>query len=409
MEKKCRFCNENLDITFADLGSSPLSNSFLKKSDLIEKEQIFPLHVYVCTNCFLVQLEKFKNPDKIFRDYAYFSSYSETWINHASEYVDKVVDKFELDKNNFVIEIASNDGYLLQNFKNKDIPCLGIEPALNIAKVAKEKGINTIVEFFGTKIAKKLSLEQQKPDLLIGNNVLAHVPDINDFVKGMKILLNSNGIITVEFPHLMKLIQENQFDTIYHEHFSYFSLYTVMKIFEEHNLKIFDVEKLETHGGSLRVYATHKKNATHIINNEVKKVLEEEIEFGIKYISTYTNFQNKIIKVKKQLLDFVDNAKKEKKKIVCYGAAAKGNTLLNYCNIGLDHIDYVVDRSFYKQGLYLPGTHIPIKNPDEIKRTKPDYVLILPWNLQEEISNQINFIKEWDGKFVIPIPEVKIQ
>jgi len=409
MEKKCRFCNENLDITFADLGSSPLSNSFLKKSDLIEKEEIFPLHVYVCTNCFLVQLEKFKNPDKIFRDYAYFSSYSETWINHASEYVDKVIDKFELDKNNFVIEIASNDGYLLQNFKNKNIPCLGIEPALNVAKVAKEKGINTIVEFFGTKIAKKLSLKQQKADLLIGNNVLAHVPDINDFVKGMKILLNSNGIITVEFPHLMKLIQENQFDTIYHEHFSYFSLYTIMKIFEEHNLKIFDVEKLETHGGSLRVYATHKKNTTHIINNEVKKVLEEEIEFGIKHISTYTNFQNKIIKVKKQLLNFVGNAKKEKKKIVCYGAAAKGNTLLNYCNIGLDHIDYVVDRSFYKQGLYLPGTHIPIKNPDEIKRTKPDYVLILPWNLQEEISNQINFIKEWDGKFVIPIPEVKIQ
>ena len=409
MEKKCRFCNENLDILFANLGSSPLSNSFLKKSDLIKKEPIFPLHVYVCRNCFLVQLEKFKNPDKIFRDYAYFSSYSETWINHASKYVDKVIDKFELDKNNFVIEIASNDGYLLQNFKNKDIPCLGIEPALNIAKVAKKKGINTIVEFFGTKIAKELSFKQQKADLLIGNNVLAHVPDINDFVKGMEILLKSNGIITVEFPHLMKIIEENQFDTIYHEHFSYFSLYTVMKIFEEHNLKIFDVEKLQTHGGSLRVYATHKKNTTHIINNEVKKILEKEIEFGIKDINTYTNFKNKIIKVKKQLLDFVDNAKKEKKKIVCYGAAAKGNTLLNYCNIGLDYIDYVVDRSSYKQGLYLPGTHIPIKNPDEIKRTKPDYVLILPWNLQEEISNQMNFIKEWDGKFVIPIPEVKIQ
>jgi 2-polyprenyl-3-methyl-5-hydroxy-6-metoxy-1,4-benzoquinol methylase len=409
MEKKCRFCNENLDILFANLGSSPLSNSFLKKSNLIKKEPIFPLHVYVCRNCFLVQLEKFKNPDKIFRDYAYFSSYSETWINHASKYVDKVIDKFELDKNNFVIEIASNDGYLLQNFKNKDIPCLGIEPALNIAKVAKKKGINTIVEFFGTKIAKELSFKQQKADLLIGNNVLAHVPDINDFVKGMEILLKSNGIITVEFPHLMKIIEENQFDTIYHEHFSYFSLYTVMKIFEEHNLKIFDVEKLQTHGGSLRVYATHKKNTTHIINNEVKKILEKEIEFGIKDINTYTNFQNKIIKVKKQLLDFVDNAKKEKKKIVCYGAAAKGNTLLNYCNIGLDYIDYVVDRSSYKQGLYLPGTHIPIKNPDEIKRTKPDYVLILPWNLQEEISNQMNFIKEWDGKFVIPIPEVKIQ
>jgi len=409
MEKKCRFCNENLDITFADLGSSPLSNSFLKKSDLIKKEPIFPLHAYVCRNCFLVQLEKFKNPDKIFRDYAYFSSYSETWINHAKDYVNKVVDRFKLDKNNFVIEVASNDGYLLQNFKNKDIPCLGIEPAINVAKVAKKKGVNTIVEFFGTKIAKELSFNKQKADLLIANNVLAHVPDINDFVKGMKILLNSNGIITVEFPHLMKLIEENQFDTIYHEHFSYFSLYTVMKIFEVHNLKIFHVEKLKTHGGSLRVYATHIQNKTYIISNEVKKILKKEIEFGINDINTYTNFENKIIKVKKQLLDFVGNAKKEKKKIVCYGAAAKGNTLLNYCDIGLDYIDYVVDRSSYKQGLYLPGTHIPIKNPDEIKKTKPDYVLILPWNLQEEISNQINFVREWDGKFVIPIPEVKIQ
>ncbi len=408
MERKCRFCNASLDITFADLGTSPLSNSFLKKSNLTKKESVFPLHVYVCRNCFLVQLEEFQSPDKIFNDYAYFSSYSETWIKHASEYVNQVINRFELDRNNFVIEIASNDGYLLQNFQNKQIPCLGIDPALNIAEVAKKKGIHTLVKFFGTEIAKELSVKEQKADLLIGNNVLAHVPNINDFVEGMNILLNPNGIITMEFPHLMKLIDKNQFDTIYHEHFSYLSLYTVMKIFKKHNLKIFDVEELKTHGGSLRIYATHIKNLTHVINNKVKKLLEKEIEFGIIEISTYTNFQDKIIEVKKQLLDFVLTAKNEHKKIVCYGAAAKGNTLLNYCNIGLDYIDYVVDQSSYKQGLYLPGTHIPIKTPDEIKKTKPDYVLILPWNLQNEISEQMSFIKEWGGKFVVPIPKVKI-
>ena len=408
MEKKCRFCNESLEVTFADLGTSPLSNSFLKKIDLTNKESVFPLHAYVCRNCFLVQLEEFKSPAKIFNDYAYFSSYSETWINHAKEYVNQMVDRFDLDENNFVIEIASNDGYLLQNFQNKHIPCLGIEPAANVAEVAKKKGIKTIVKFFGIDTAKEISSNEKKADLLLGNNVLAHVPNINDFVEGMRILLNPRGIITMEFPHLMQLIDKNQFDTIYHEHFSYLSLYTVRKIFEQHNLKIFDVEELKTHGGSLRIYATHIENSTYDINDNVKKLLEKEIEFGITNLSTYANFQDRINNVKKQLLDFVDSAKNEKKKIVCYGAAAKGNTLLNYCNIGLDHINYVVDRSSYKQGMYLPGTHIPIKSIDEIKKTKPDYVLILPWNLQKEISEQISFIKAWGGKFVIPIPEVKI-
>ncbi len=408
MEKKCRFCNESLEVTFADLGVSPLSNSFLKKSDLTKKESLFPLHVYVCNHCFLVQLEEFKSPEKIFNDYAYFSSYSETWINHAREYVNQIIDRFDLDENSFVIEIASNDGYLLQNFQNKHIPCLGIEPAANVAEVAKKKGIKTIVKFFGIDTAKEISTIERKADLLLGNNVLAHVPNINDFVEGMKILLNPYGVITMEFPHLMQLIDKNQFDTIYHEHFSYLSFYTVKKIFEQHNLKIFDVEELKTHGGSLRIYATHIENLTHITSDKVRKLLDKEIEFGIMDISTYTNFQDRIIKVKKQLLDFMCSVKNEKKKIICYGAAAKGNTLLNYCNIGLDHIDYVVDRSSYKQGMYLPGTHIPIKPPDEIKKTKPDYVLILPWNLQKEISEQISFIEEWGGKFVIPIPETRI-
>jgi 2-polyprenyl-3-methyl-5-hydroxy-6-metoxy-1,4-benzoquinol methylase len=408
MEKKCRFCNEGLDLTFADLGTSPLSNSFLKKFNLNKKESIFPLHAYVCRNCFLVQLEEFKSPDKIFNDYAYFSSYSETWITHAKEYVNNIVKRFNFNHNNFVIEIASNDGYLLQNFQKKNIPCLGVEPAENVAEEAKKKGIKTLVKFFGKDTAKDISINQRKADLLLGNNVLAHVPDINNFVEGMKILLNSDGIITMEFPHLMQLIEKNQFDTIYHEHFSYLSLYTVIQIFEKYNLKIFDVDELETHGGSLRIYATHVENSIHIVNDSVKKLLEKEINFGITDISTYKNFQENIIKIKNQLLNFMIKTKNEKKKIVCYGAAAKGNTLLNYCNIGLDNIDYVVDRSLYKQGMYLPGSHIPIKPVDEIKKTKPDYVLILPWNLQKEILEQISFIRDWGGKFVIPIPEVQI-
>jgi len=408
MEKKCRFCNTSLNITFIDLGMSPLSNSFLTKESLTKKESFFPLHVFVCDECFLVQLEEFESPEKIFRDYAYFSSYSESWINHAKNYVKNMIKRFNLDNNHFVIEIASNDGYLLQHFHNQHIPCLGIEPAENVANVAKQKGIQTLVKFFGTDTARDLVSEGKKADLLLGNNVLAHVPNINDFVAGLKIILKSNGIITMEFPHLMQLIDKNQFDTIYHEHFSYLSLYTVKKIFEQHKLRIFDVEELSTHGGSLRVYATHAENSVYVVDDRVDKLLKRELEFGITEISTYFNFQKQIIKAKNDIRDFIISAAKNKKKIVCYGAAAKGNTLLNYCNIRLDQIDYVVDRSSYKQGLYLPGTHIPIKSPKEIQKTKPDYLLILPWNLQEEIMNQMSFIKEWGGKFVIPIPEVKI-
>ena len=408
MDKKCRFCNEGLKTTFVDLGEFPLSNSFLNEKSLSKKEEFFPLHVYVCDNCFLVQLEEFESPEEIFTDYAYFSSYSETWINHVKKYVKDMIKRFNLSKDSFIIEIASNDGYLLQFFHNQNIPCMGIEPAANVAKIAKQKGVNTLVKFFGIDTAKELIFQGKKADLLLGNNVLAHVPDINDFVEGMKIILSTNGIITMEFPHLMQLIDKNQFDTIYHEHFSYISFYTVKKIFEYHGLRIFDVEELLTHGGSLRIYATHFENSTHVETIKVKELLEKEKKFGISKISTYKNFQPNVIKIKKELSKFIISAIKDGKKIVCYGAAAKGNTLLNYCNIKSDQIDYVVDRNPYKQGLYLPGTRIPIRSPEEIQKTKPDYILIVPWNLQEEIMEQMSFIRNWGGKFVIPMPEVKI-
>lgn len=404
----CRFCNELLTNIFVDLGMSPLSNAFLKKEMLNKPEKKYPLRVYVCNNCFLVQLPEFEKPKNIFKNYVYFSSYSSTWLDHAKNYVNMMIKKFNFDKKNFVIEIASNDGYLLQFFKEKNIPILGIEPAGNVAKVAIEQGIPTITKFFSVNTANQLKLEGKLADLIIGNNVLAHVPNLNDFVQGLKILLSPNGIITIEFPHLLQLIQQNQFDTIYHEHFSYFSLYTAIKIFEKHDLKIFDVDELKTHGGSLRIYATSNENSSHMINDRVKTILRKEKEFGMMNISTYTNFQKRAIDVKKQLLNFIYSAKNEKKKIVCYGAAAKGNTLLNYCNIKSDDIDYVVDRNLYKQGMYIPGTHILIKSPEEIKKSKPDYVLILPWNLKDEISEQMNFIKDWGGKFVIPIPEVTV-
>ncbi len=406
--KKCRFCNNQLKKIFVDLGTTPLSNSFLKSQDLDKPEKVFPLKVFVCEKCLLVQVPEYETPDEIFSDYAYFSSYSKSWLKHAEKYVNMIIKKNHLTKNSLVIEIASNDGYLLQFFKKKEIQILGIEPAANVAKVAKDKGIRTLVEFFSEKFAKKISKENMKADLIIGNNVLAHVPDINDFVKGMSTLLKSEGTINMEFPHLLQLIKDKQFDTIYHEHFSYFSLSIVKKIFEFHNLTIFDVEKIPTHGGSLRIYAKHQKNNKIKIENSVNEILNLEEKFGMLEINIYLKFSQKIKSLKKEIQEFFKEAKQNKKKIVCYGAAAKGNTLLNYCNIGLDHIDYVVDRSSYKQGMYLPGTHIPIKSPDEIKKTKPDYILILPWNLQEEIIKQMSFIRDWQGKFIILIPEVKV-
>ena len=405
---KCRFCSSNVNHVFVDLGTSPLSNAFLKKENLEKLEKVFPLKVYVCQNCFLVQLPEFETPENIFNEYAYFSSYSKIWLKHAESYANMISEKIKLGKDNLVIELASNDGYLLQFFKKKGIPVKGIEPAANVAKIAEEKGIETIVEFFGEKLAKKLSSEETKADLIIGNNVLAHVPNINNFVKGVSILLKTNGIVNMEFPHLLQLIEHNQFDTIYHEHFSYLSLNTVKKIFEFHNLIIFDVEEIQTHGGSLRIYAKHKTNKIFKIQNSVNALLEKEKDFGLMTLSFYLEFAKKVELIKKKLIEFFNNTKQNGKKIVCYGAAAKGNTLLNFCKINKDSIAYVVDNNPHKQGLYLPGSHIPITNPEEIMKTKPDFILILPWNIKEEIMRDVSFIRDWGGKFVIPIPEVKI-
>ncbi len=404
----CRFCNESLTNIFADLGSSPLSNAFLTKEMLSNLEKIYPLCAYVCDNCFLVQLPEFEKPENIFEDYVYFSSYSSTWLHHAENYVNMMIERFGFNERNQIIEIASNDGYLLQFFKKKNIPILGIEPAVNVAKVAKEKGIPTLTKFFSVNTANELKKESTLADLIIGNNVLAHVPDLNDFVKGLKILLKPTGIITLEFPHILQLIQKNQFDTIYHEHFSYFSLLTAQKIFSFHGLTIFDAEEIPTHGGSLRIYLKHSESENISINQKVDILLKKEKQFGLEDISTYKNFTKNVKEIKEKIQEFFITAKKSGKKIVCYGAAAKGNTMLNYCKIGNEFIDYVVDQNPHKQKLFLPGTHIPIKNPDEIQKTKPDYVVIIPWNLKEEIMEQMKYIRDWGGKFMIPIPEVSI-
>ena len=404
----CRFCNANLTKIFVDLGMSPLSNSFLTADMLKKEEKFYPLQALVCDKCFLVQLPEIESPENIFNDYAYFSSFSDTWLKHSENYVNAMLDRFSFDSNSLVVEIACNDGYLLQYFKKKGIPVLGIEPAANVAKVAEQKGIPTIVKFFSVKTANELLNEKKNADLIAGNNVLAHVPNLNDFVEGMRILLKPNGVITMEFPHLLQLIQKNQFDTIYHEHFSYFSLFSVQKVFSEHNLTIFDVEELDTHGGSLRIFARHTKNETSPVSERVSKLIDNEKKFGLTNISTYTKFSEKCKAVKQSIREFFISAKNEGKKIVCYGAAAKGNTLLNYCGINTDFVDYVVDRSPHKQGMFLPGTHIPITKPEKTRDTKPDYLVILPWNLKDEITNQMSYIRDWGGKFVIPIPEVKI-
>ncbi|UXE61018.1 MAG: class I SAM-dependent methyltransferase [Woronichinia naegeliana WA131] len=395
--------------TFVDLGMSPLSNGFLKSEQLNKAEKFYPLHAYVCEKCLLVQLEEFESPDHIFaNDYAYFSSYSESWLNHAKQYTDLMINRFQFNQSSRVIEIASNDGYLLQFFQAQSIPVLGIEPAANVAQVAIEKGIETLVNFFEVETAKELARQGKKADLLLGNNVLAHVPNINDFVAGMKIVLKPEGVITMEFPHLLRLIEQNQFDTIYHEHFSYLSFVTVAKIFAHHGLTLFDVEELPTHGGSLRIYAKHSENDEIKINQRVWTLKEVEKQKGLGNLETYLSFSRKVQETKRKLLSFLIQVKMDGKTIVGYGAAAKGNTLLNYCGIRTDFIDYTCDRSPHKQGKFLPGTHIPIYSPDKIAETKPDYVLILPWNLKEEVTQQLSYIREWGGKFVVPIPEVEI-
>nr|WP_286392843.1 class I SAM-dependent methyltransferase [Pseudanabaena mucicola] len=387
---------------------SPLSNSYLKSEQLNQSEKFYPLHTYVCSKCLLVQLEEFESPDHIFSDYAYFSSYSDTWLNHAREYTNLMIERFKFSSSSQVIEIASNDGYLLQFFQEQQIPVLGVEPAANVAEVAKSKNIPTLVKFFGVATAKELAEQNNKADLLLGNNVLAHVPDINDFVAGMKTILKQDGVITMEFPHLLQLISQNQFDTIYHEHFSYLSLTTVEQIFAYHGLTLFDVEELATHGGSLRIYAKHKDNHELKICDRLALLREKEKQSGLDRVETYLEFNAHVMKTKHKLLSFLVQIKNAGRSIVGYGAPAKGNTLLNYCGIRTDFLDYTCDRSPHKQGLFLPGTHIPIYAPEQIKVTKPDYVLILPWNLKDEIQEQLSYIREWGGQFIVPIPEVEV-
>lgn len=404
----CRHCKAPLHQEFIDLGMSPLCESYVKPSQLTHMEPFYPLNVFVCGECFLVQLDEFVTPQDIFGDYAYFSSYSDSWLKHARQYTDLMTARFNLTGKSQVVEIASNDGYLLQYFIEKNIPAFGIEPAANVAAYAINKGIPTVIKFFGVETAKQIAQQQGQADLLLGNNVLAHVPDINDFVQGMKYMLKPGGVITMEFPHLLKLINENQFDTIYHEHFSYLSLITVQKIFSHFGLKIFDVEQLPTHGGSLRIYACHQENQSFEISVSVEKLAAAEIQAGFTDLSYYSSFTEKVKETKRKILDFLIGAKRAGKSVAGYGAPGKGNTLLNYCGIRTDFIDYTVDRSPHKQGLFLPGTHIPIYHPDKIKETKPDYVFILPWNLKNEIMHQLEFIRGWNGKFVVPIPEVSI-
>jgi SAM-dependent methyltransferase len=390
--------------------NSPASNSFLAEEELNEPEVYYPLKLYVCGQCLLVQIDEYKKSDDIFnQDYVYFSSYSKSWLDHAKKYVDMIADRLDLNLESYVIEIASNDGYLLQYFREKRIPCLGIEPSANTAQAAREKGIDTLEEFFGVELAESLAKEGKKADLIIGNNVLAHVPNINHFVAGLKIALKNNGVVTMEFPHLMRLVEESQFDTVYHEHFSYFSFCTVQQIFSKHGLTLFDVEELPTHGGSLRIYGRHQEDNARAISSNVKSLQERELAAGMDDLSYYRGFQSKADSVKYSLLSFLQEQKqKSGAKVVGYGAAAKGNTLLNYCGIRKDLLRFVVDVSPHKQGKFLPGSHIPVVKEDEITRLKPDYVLILPWNIQDEIMNQLSYIRKWRGKFVVPIPEIKI-
>lgn len=407
-EQSCRFCRSPLKHSFADLGMSPLANSYIKQEHARNMEPFYPLHAYVCDSCFLVQLEEFESPQHIFSDYAYFSSYSESWVQHAKRYTEQMTQRFGIDSSWQINEIASNDGYLLQWFKEKGVSVLGIEPAANVAKVAEEKGIPSVVKFFGVKTAEELVKEGRQANLLLGNNVLAHVPDLNDFVEGLRIVLKPGGIITMEFPHLMRLVNENQFDTIYHEHFSYFSLVTVEKVFKAHGLVLFDVEELSTHGGSLRIYGRHAADSSKPVTEHIEELRNREIKAGYTDMQMYQKFAEQVKETKRKLLEFLISAKRAGKTIVGYGAPAKGNTLLNYCGIRNDFLDYTVDVSPHKQNQFLPGTHIPIFAPTKISETKPDYVLILPWNLREEIMKQMNQIKQWGGKFVVPIPEVKV-
>jgi SAM-dependent methyltransferase len=406
---KCRFCGTNLENTFVDLGASPIANDMLSAEQLVGMEPFYSLHVYVCHKCFLVQVPQFEAPSKIFSDeYTYFSSFSESWLAHARDYVEMMMQRFGFDENSSVVELASNDGYLLQYFKERGVPVLGIEPTANTAKAAIDKGIPTRVEFFGESLANELKGEQVRPNLIIGNNVLAHVPDINDFVGGMKTLLADGGVVTMEFPHLQRLVEMKQFDTIYHEHFSYLSFSAVERVFKARGLRLFDVQELPTHGGSLRIFACHADDAGHKETDAVSSLRDREDSLGMNDLDYYRGFEEKVQGVKRALLSTLIEIREAGKTVAAYGAAAKGNTLLNYCGIRTDFVEFAVDRSPHKQGKYLPGTRIPVLDPRAIEERRPDYILILPWNLKNEIMKQTEFVREWGGKFIVPIPEVQI-
>lgn len=406
---ECRFCKTELKHVFIDLVNSPASNSLLTGPQLNEPETFYPLKVFTCHQCFLVQVDEYKKSDAIFNnEYVYFSSYSRSWLEHAKKYTEKMIERFHYNEQSQVIELASNDGYLLQYFHQKKIPVLGVEPTANTAKVAMEKGIESVVDFFGVRLATTLAAQNRHADLLLGNNVLAHVPDILDFTGGMKIILKPTGVITMEFPHLMQLVDNNQFDTIYHEHFSYLSFQTVQKIFASQGLTLFDVEEIPTHGGSLRIYAKHQEDESKEVSPRVAALLEKESTKGMDGLAYYDNFQQKALKVKLDITAFLIEQKRAGKKVAAYGAAAKGNTLLNYCGIKNDLIEFVVDANPHKQNKWLPASHIPVVNEAKLKEEKPGYVIILPWNLKEEITQQLDYIKEWGGQFVIPIPQLEV-
>jgi SAM-dependent methyltransferase len=403
----CRFCGAPVEAVFADLGMSPLANSYLPPERANGMEPFYPLRALVCGKCFLVQLEEFETPERIFSDYAYFSSYSSSWLEHSRRYAEQMVGQLGLDGDSHVVEIASNDGYLLQFFHDRQIPVLGIEPAANVAKVALQKGIPTLVEFFGRETASSLAGDSAA-DLLVGNNVLAHVPDLNDFVAGMKILLKPGGVITIEFPYLVRLIDDNQWDTIYHEHFSYFSFVTVSRVFEAHGLRLFDVEELLTHGGSLRVFGCHADDPGKVESEAASELAERERAAGYERLETYLGYGRRVEADKRQILEFLIDLKQQGLRIVGYGAPAKGNTLLNYCGVRRDFIEYTCDLNPHKQGHLLPGSHIPIRSPEAIREDRPDVVLILPWNLKDEIVQQLSFIDEWGGRFAARTPELTL-
>ena len=405
---RCRNCDAALVTSFCDLGLSPLANSYVDPSCASRGDLFLPLHAFVCDACLLVQLSQSESPEAIFSDYAYFSSFSQSWLDHARRYCDEVISLLHLDSTSYVVEIASNDGYLLQNFVTRGIPVLGIEPAANVAAVAQERGIPTAVKFFGRTTADWLVSQGSRADLVIGNNVLAHVPDLADFVDGLRRVLKPDGVVTLEFPHLLRLMESNQFDTIYHEHFSYFSLLAVRRILAAHGLRLFDVQELSTHGGSLRIFATHQGSGAHPVGRTVQAVIDEEQRRGLDRVAGYTEFADQVRKTKRKLLRFVVDVRDAGQTVVGYGAPAKGNTLLNYCGIGADLVSYTVDRSPHKQGKLLPGSRLRILNPDTVRETQPDYILILPWNLEAEICEQMSFVREWGGRFVVPIPEVRV-